>query len=142
MHPLWVGRWWYPFAILSWILIINGLILMLFPKTMPGVLKRRLEAIKNGDIPKESTELEESRKNGFRGFLKSTLYLVKNKYLMVVLVATSAELFIVTGLTPFFPKFMNAKFGAHPVKAILILGSILVIGSIGKKVVACYFYFE
>ena len=92
----------------------------------------RQKAIQSGDIPMESSELEEIRKNGFFGFLKSTLILMKNKYLMVVLVATSAELFIVTGLTPFFPKFLNSRFGADPVKAVVMLGTILITGSVGK----------
>ncbi|XP_066934957.1 solute carrier organic anion transporter family member 4C1-like [Clytia hemisphaerica] len=135
MHPLWVGRWWYPFATLSWILVFNGFILMLFPKKMPGAPRIRQKAIQNGDIPQESSELEEIRKNGFLGFLKSTLILMKNKYLMVVLVATSAELFIVTGLTPFFPKFLNSRFGADPVKAVVMLGTILITGSVVGLVV-------
>ena len=133
MHPLWVGRWWLPFATISWILVLNGFVLLIFPKNMPGALKRRQEAIENGDLPKESKHLEEARSNGFFGFLKSTLVLLKNKYLMIVLLATSAELFIVTGVTPFIPKFLNAKFGAHPVTAAVMLGVILVIGSFGKK---------
>ena len=99
---------------------------------MPGALKRRLEAMRNGDIPKESTGLEESRKNGFHGFLKSTLYMVKNKYLMIVLIGMSAELFIVTGLTPFYTKFLGAKFGADPPTAAIMLGTIIIIGAVGE----------
>ena len=140
MHPLWVGRWWLPFATISWILVLNGFVLMLFPKNMPGALKRRQEAIENGDLPKESKHLEEARINGFFGFLKSILSLLKNKYLMVVLLGTSAELFIVTGVTPFFPKLLIAKYGAHPVKAILMLGGILVTGSIGMFIFNPHFY--
>ena len=54
---------------------------------MPGALKIREKAIKKGEIQEESKELEEIRKQGFIGFLKATLMLLKNKYLVLVLLA-------------------------------------------------------
>ena len=83
-----------PFVTFSWILVANGFILMLFPKTMPAAVALRQKAIEKGEIAKDSKELEEIRKSGFVGFLKSTLILVKNKYLMIVLLASTAKLFI------------------------------------------------
>ena len=106
---------------------------MLFPKQMPGALKIREKAIKKGEIAEESKELEEIRKKGFVGFLKATLILVKNKYLMVILLASSAKLFIASGISPFFPKYLTLKFGAEPSKANALLGLVLVSGSIGES---------
>ena len=131
-HPLWVGRWWLPFLTLSWILILNGFILMFFPKEMPGAAKIREKATKKGEITMESKELEEIRKKGFVGFLKSTLMLIKNKYLMVILLASSAKFFITTGISPFFSKYLTLRFGAEPSTANALLSIILVIGAVGK----------
>jgi len=121
-----------PFATFSWILVANGFILMIFPKTMPAAVKLRQKAIEKGDLAKESKELEEIRKRGFVGFLKSTLILMKNKYLMIVLLAASAKLFIASGISPFFPKYLTMKYGADPSEANSMLGIILVLGSLGK----------
>lgn len=139
-NPLWVGRWWLPFLTISWVLILNGFVLMLFPKQMPGSLKIREKAIKKGEIAEESKELEEIRKKGFIGFLKSTLFLVKNKYLMVVLFAASAKLFIATGISPFFSKYLTLRFGAEPSKANMLLALVLVCGSIGELFQTLFYF--
>eukprot|EP00111_Clytia_hemisphaerica_P003959 TCONS_00011354-protein len=135
LSPLYVGRWWYPFATLGWILVFNGFILMLFPKKMPGALKIREKAIKKGHVQEESKELEEIRKRGFIGFLKATLMLLKNKYLVLVLLASSAKMFIATGVSPFFSKYLTMKYGADPTKANSMIGVILVIGALGGLII-------
>lgn len=132
---LWVGRWWLPFATISWILVFNGFILMLFPKRMPGSLKLREKALAKGEINKDSKELDSVRSQGFFGFIKSTVILVKNKYLMVTLIGGSAKLFAATGISPFFPKFLTKKYGADLALANSLVGVVLIFGAVVGLVV-------
>ena len=129
---LWVGRWWLPYVTLSWCLLIVGCVLFLFPKSLPGVKKIREKAIAKGDLKERSKELEEMRKLGFMGFVKSCLNLISNKFLVLAILGATSKVFIATGVGPFYTKFLILKFNVKASQAAVTLGSVLIVSSTCK----------
>ncbi|XP_057317468.1 solute carrier organic anion transporter family member 4C1-like [Hydractinia symbiolongicarpus] len=124
-HPLWVGRWWLPFILFCWVLIIVGFVMLMFPKSMPGSAEIRQKAISNGDVREKSKE----HQPGLKGFVKATVELIKNRTLVLVCLAMASRILIASGLGPFLTKITIIKFGAEQSQSNFIVGALIICGT-------------
>ena len=130
-HPLWVGRWWFPYLAFSWIYLVAGGALAMFPRYIPSARIIRKQAIANGELNDTEERLE--KETGLKGFIKATLNLLKNKTLVFACLAMSARLLVSSGVGPFYSKLTVIKFGAKQSGSNFYIGILVICGTTSKS---------
>lgn len=126
--PQWIGAWWLGYlAGGSILVVISGLILG-FPRELPGARRIREQALKEGYVPKE----DERIKGKLKDLLPATVQLIKSPvFIFNTLAITSGSLFG-AGIASFIAKILQLKFGLSAFFSGVIIGVILVPGTVGK----------
>ena len=108
-------------------MILFAILILGFPRELPGSKEKRDQAIKEGHLPK--TDLKLRRK--LKDILPATEQLITNPtYLFNTLALTASSLFG-GGVGPFIAKFAETNFGVHPAVAGLTLGTVGMVGAAG-----------
>lgn len=125
--PQWIGAWWLGYlAGGSILVVISGLILG-FPRELPGTRRIREQALKEGYVPKE----DERIKGKLKDLLPATVQLIKSPvFIFNTLAITSGSLFG-AGIASFIAKILQLKFGLSAFFSGVIIGVILVPGTVG-----------
>ena len=130
-NQLWVGRWWLPYLAFSWIYLVAGGALAMFPRYIPTARILRKQAIANGELNDTEEGLE--KETGLKGFIKATLNLLKNKTLVFTCLAMSARVLVGVGVGPFISKLTVIKFGAKQSDSSFYTGIFLICGTTCKS---------
>ena len=96
------------YATCSWILFVSGFLMLAFPKEMVESRKKRLEAIKKGELPTTDDKIDRNLK----GMFKATMQLLSNKTFVFAVFGITSATILGASLGAFFPKFVTLKFGA------------------------------
>ena len=126
--PRWVGAWWIGYVIAGAFLIVSCVILLGFPRDLPGARERREKVIEEGNLPSKDEKIKET----FRDIIPATLKLLKNPVFVFNALAVTASTFFGAALVPFLPKILDLKFALTPSMAGLMMGTAVVPASIGK----------
>lgn len=125
--PQWIGAWWIGFLFGGFILLLMTGLLLGFPRELPGAKRIREEAAKEGQIPKKDERLQ----GNIKDILPATLQLLKAPvFIFNSLGITSSSLFG-AGIASFLPKILQLKYGLSPFITGVIIGTILVPGTVG-----------
>ena len=117
------------YFLLSWSLLFCGVSLLGYPREMPYFKKKRLEAIKGGDLPTDDAEIGK----GWRDMIRATLQLFKNiTYICSTLGLTVRTMYGVA-IGSFFAKILVLKFGGSSYVVGIITGCVMVPGMFRKS---------
>ncbi|XP_078375131.1 solute carrier organic anion transporter family member 4A1-like isoform X2 [Oculina patagonica] len=126
-NPQWIGAWWLGYTVAGVVMFISAILILGFPRELPGSKEMRDKAIKEGDLPKKDNKL----RGKLRDIVPATMQLLKNPtYMFNTLAVTSASL-VGAGIEAFIAKFAQLKFGINPGMAGISLGAIFVVGAAG-----------
>jgi hypothetical protein len=126
--PRWIGAWWLGFVIFGILIFILSILLLGFPRELPGAKEMREEQIKKGNIRK----VKNSEKPTLKRILPELRDLLKNGTFMFNTLGLTATLFYVGALFPFYPKILLLKFGVIPENVGYVLGTMITPCMAGK----------
>ena len=129
--PRWIGAWWLGYlAGGSILLVISGLILG-FPRELPGAKRMREQALKEGHIPQKDERIQ----GKLQDILPATLQLIKTPvFICNTLAITSGSLFG-AGIAAFIAKILQLKYGLSSFLAGVVIGVVLVPGTVGEVII-------
>lgn len=132
--PRWIGAWWLGYlAGGSILLVISGLILG-FPRELPGAKSMREQALKEGHIPQKDERIQGKLKD----ILPATFQLIKTPvFIFNTLAVTSGSLFG-AGIAAFIAKILQLKYGLSSFLAGVVIGVVLVPGTVGGVLLGGY----
>ncbi|EDO37635.1 predicted protein [Nematostella vectensis] len=124
-HPYWIGAWWLGPFHCGFLLIICGIILLGFPRHLPGAEINRENAIKSGQLRKQDNKL----KGGIKDILPATKALLTNGTYVFQNLGSTASTMVGFGIGPFLYKFLSGRYGASPFYAGLGIALLLIPGA-------------
>lgn len=110
-------------------IFILAVILLGFPRELPGARETRDEQIKEGNIRKSKNTAKPSLKM----ILPELRNLLTNWTFLFNSLGLTATLLYAGGLIPFYPKILQLKFGLLPENTGYLLGAILTPSMAGKE---------
>ncbi|XP_028411530.1 solute carrier organic anion transporter family member 4A1-like isoform X2 [Dendronephthya gigantea] len=119
--PRWIGAWWLGFVIFGIVIFVFSLLILGFPRELPGAKKKREEHIKKGNIRRTKID----RKPSLRIIIPELKDLLTNWTFLFNTLGLTATLLYVGALMPFIPKILMLKFGLLPEQIGYILGSLM-----------------
>jgi hypothetical protein len=126
--PRWIGAWWLGFVIFGILIFFLSILLLGFPRELPGAMEMREEHIKKGNIRKV--------KNSGRPTLKTILPelrdMLTNWTFLFNALGLTATIFYFGAVVPFYSKILGLKFGLIPEKIGYVLGSMMTPCMAGK----------
>ncbi|XP_029185386.2 solute carrier organic anion transporter family member 4A1-like [Acropora millepora] len=125
--PQWIGAWWLGYVAGGSILVIISGLLLGFPRELPGAKRIREEAQKEGVLPKK----DEKIKGSVKDILPATLQLLKTPVFIFNTLAVSSGSLFGAGIASFLAKILQLKFGISPFITGVVIGTILVPGTVG-----------
>jgi hypothetical protein len=120
--PRWIGAWWLGFVIFGILIFILSILLLGFPRELPGAKEMREEQIKKGNIRK----VKNSEKPTLKRILPELRDLLTNGTFMFNTLGVTATVFYFGAVIPFYPKILSLKFRLLSEKIGYILGTLLV----------------
>ncbi|KAJ7394332.1 hypothetical protein OS493_000136 [Desmophyllum pertusum] len=128
--PRWIGAWWLGYLAGGTILLpISGLLIG-FPRELPGAKSIREQALKEGHVPKKDEKIQGKLKD----ILPATLQLIKAPVLFFNTLAITTSSLFGAGIASFLAKILQLKFGLSPITAGIVIGVVLVPGTVGGVV--------
>ncbi|VDI50018.1 solute carrier organic anion transporter family, member 3A [Mytilus galloprovincialis] len=112
--PRWIGAWWLGFLIFGIISIVISLPLFCFPKHFQS----NKEVIKTE--PKENVKFLSHMK----GFISTVLRLFRNGCFTFSILGSCLQMFFVSGMISFMPKFLETQFTIPTWHANLLMGGL------------------
>jgi len=103
-----------------------------FPRELPGAKRIREEAQKEGVLPKK----DEKIKGSVKDILPATLQLLKTPVFIFNTLAVSSGSLFGAGIASFLAKILQLKFGISPFITGVVIGTILVPGTVGENILA------
>ncbi|KAK3766324.1 hypothetical protein RRG08_044515 [Elysia crispata] len=152
-HPRWIGAWWLGYITCGIIALLAAMPLMLFPRRLPPRQRRhsnkdKQTAVEEGGektlttdlvLPEAKTDAEEEKSdlkspqaqtNGllfytrhFKLFLGSISRLLTNPVYLSVVASSCCDIFSVSGLSAYTPKYMEQMFDLPTYMANYILSA-------------------
>ena len=129
--PRWIGAWWLGFVAFGFLIIIWSLVILGFPRELPGARESRLRHIEQGHLRKPNAVHTPSLKM----ILPDLKSLLTNwTFIFNVIGAIFTSLYL-GAMVPFLPKILIAKFDLKPdqigyamavMTAPFILGNVLI----------------
>lgn len=126
-HPQWIGAWWLAYIATGVVIFVCAIVILGFPRELPGSKEMRDKAIEEGNLPKSDHRLQGSLKD----IVPATTKLLKNPTYMFNTMATTAASFFGAGLGAFISKFAELKFNPNPGLAGVTLGVVFLVGATG-----------
>lgn len=109
------------------VIFVCAIVILGFPRELPGSKEMRDKAIEEGNLPKSDHRLQGSLKD----IVPATTKLLKNPTYMFNTMATTAGSFFGAGLGAFISKFAELKFNPNPGLAGVTLGVVFLVGATG-----------
>ena len=119
--PRWIGAWWLGFVIFGIFIFIFSLLLLGFPRELPGAKEMREEHIKKGNIRKKKN----SSKPTLKQLLPELKDILTNWTFLFNTLGLTATLLYVGALVPFYPKILLLKFGLTPEMIGYVMGALM-----------------
>lgn len=104
-----------------------------FPRELPGAKRIREEAQKEGVLPKK----DEKIKGSVKDILPATLQLLKTPVFIFNTLAISSGSLFGAGIASFLAKILQLKFGISSFITGVVIGTILVPGTVGENILTC-----
>jgi len=125
--PQWIGAWWIGYLITGALMFLVAVLILGFPRELPGSAEMREQAIKEGHLPKKDHKL----RGRLRDMIPATMQLIKNPtYVFNTLALTAGSLYG-SGLSAFMAKYAELKFAVSPGFAGFTLGTVFIVGAAG-----------
>ncbi|XP_071490041.1 solute carrier organic anion transporter family member 4A1-like [Diadema antillarum] len=112
-NPLWIGAWWLGFLISACLVTPIAVILLAFPKELPGT-KAMLEQRRNQAQKGSEFYSRPGFGNSMKDLPNALAKIFTNIPFMGLCFIAVTEYFISAGLFLFFPKFFEIQFGISP----------------------------
>ena len=125
--PQWIGAWWLGYIIAGVVIFLNAMLILGFPRELPGSREMREKAIGEGHLPKKDDKL----RGKWRDIIPATIQLLKNPVFMFNTMAVTAGSMVGGGVGAFIAKFAALKFGVNPGLAGITLGAVFLVGGSG-----------
>ncbi|XP_046848352.1 LOW QUALITY PROTEIN: solute carrier organic anion transporter family member 4A1-like [Xenia sp. Carnegie-2017] len=119
--PQWIGAWWLGFVIFGILTIIFSILLLAFPRELPGSREVRKEEIEKGNLRPAKSAIKPTMKK----LLPELKDLLTNWTFIFNTLGLTSTLLFIGALIPFYPKILIVKFGVLPEKVGYVLGSIM-----------------
>ena len=62
-HPSWIGNWWIGYLLTTAVLLFSGIMLLGFPRELPGTADRKRQRVLNGELRPARKTMD----GGFKG---------------------------------------------------------------------------
>lgn len=109
-------------------MFLVAVLILGFPRELPGSAEMREQAIKEGHLPKKDHKL----RGRLRDMIPATMQLIKNPtYVFNTLALTAGSLYG-SGLSAFMAKYAELKFAVSPGFAGFTLGTVFIVGAAGS----------
>ncbi|XP_064456246.1 solute carrier organic anion transporter family member 4A1-like isoform X2 [Ornithodoros turicata] len=130
----WVGAWWPGFLVSAVLGMVLALIMVMFPKHLPG--RDELDQDRNVILSIHTATPVHSHDFGDRlsGLPPALLKLCKNLTLDYICLARSFSQMYVTGITTVLTKFLEAQFALTSSKAALLIGPLVLVAGVGGAI--------
>ena len=125
--PQWIGAWWLGYIIAGVVIFLNAMLILGFPRELPGSREMREKAIGEGHLPKKDDKL----RGKWRDIIPATIQLLKNPVFMFNTMALTVASLLGGGVAAFMNKFAELKFGVNPGLAGITLGVVFLVGASG-----------
>jgi len=129
--PQWIGAWWLGYLAGGCFLVLIAGLVLGYPRELPGTKRMRREAQKEGHIPKK----DERIRGNMKDILPATLQLLKAPVLIFNTFAITAGSLFGAGIASFMPKILQLKYGLSSFLTGVIIGTIVVPGTLGGVVI-------
>ncbi|CAK8680047.1 unnamed protein product [Clavelina lepadiformis] len=133
--PQYIGAWWLPFLIFGVITFIFGFPILLFPRQLHGteeVRKNRENEMHQDKVAKEVQTNEDFGKR-LKDFPKCLLVILRNPTYIFLTLGGVIDGMLLTGLSTFGPKILEALFGLTSSFSAVLLGAIAIVGGAGGQ---------
>ncbi|EDO34618.1 predicted protein, partial [Nematostella vectensis] len=121
-HPYWIGAWWLGPLAAGLGVMFCGVIILGFPRHLPGAYAVRKEALRSGEMKKDDSHL----KGNIRDILPATKNLLMNGTYIFQNLATTFGTLVGFGLYPFMYKVINERYGAGSLLTGVVIAVLLV----------------
>ena len=125
--PQWIGAWWLGYIGAGVVILINAVLILGFPRELPGSREMREKAIEEGHLPKKDDKL----RGRLRDIIPATIQLLKNPVFMFNTMAVTTGSMFGAGVGAFIAKFAQLKFGVNPGLVGVTLGAVILAGASG-----------
>ncbi|XP_048583447.1 solute carrier organic anion transporter family member 4A1 isoform X2 [Nematostella vectensis] len=119
-HPMWIGAWWLGPASCGLMIILLGVVMLGFPRRLPGANAVRKEMKECGETD------DRTLTGGIKDILPATKELLTNGTYMFQNMGITFSTLVGFGIFPFIFKFVTGRYGASALVAGVALAFILI----------------
>ncbi|XP_068755616.1 solute carrier organic anion transporter family member 4A1-like [Montipora capricornis] len=130
--PQWIGAWWLGYIVTGAIMFLIAILLLGFPRELPGSAEMRARAIKEGQLPKEDQKI----KGKWKDIIPATTLLIKNPTFLFNSLAITAHSLYGAAVSAFLAKFAQVKFAVNPAVNGISLGAVFLVAASGGIVLS------
>lgn len=123
--PRWIGAWWLGYLVTGAIMFLTAILLLGFPRELPGSAKMRAQAIEEGHLPKRDNKL----RGKWKDIVPATSQLLKNITYLSNSLALAASSLYGGAVSAFIAKFVVVKYAVNPGMSGPTLGAIFLVGA-------------
>nr|CAD7602918.1 unnamed protein product [Timema genevievae] len=129
--PRWLGAWWSGWILLGCVMFLFGLLLSLFPKTLPDAAVRKMVANEKRRLMGAEPE-KEHEKPSFKDMIATFRRLLTNKPYMAIQISHIIYIFGYMPYWIFMPKYIETQYRRSASFSSLITGTVgLVFSALG-----------
>jgi len=143
----WVGAWWIGFVFFGVLSLILSVPFFMFPETYPNTYFIQKERIKQMSIQRNKNVTKEDLNSWpkLKDLPKQFLDLMGRLPFLFMVLAFSGQIFVVSGLVVFFPKYVETQFGFTASTGGLVSGAVSIFSAgigiiLGWLMNICYEY--
>ena len=114
-------------------MFLIAILLLGFPRELPGSAEMRARAIKEGQLPKEDQKI----KGKWKDIIPATTLLIKNPTFLFNSLAITAHSLYGAAVSAFLAKFAQVKFAVNPAVNGISLGAVFLVAASGKRCLLC-----
>lgn len=123
-----MGAWWLGFMIFGLFIILCSILILAFPRELPGAKERRQKHIREGNVRKAN----DSKKAKLKEIFPQLKHLLTNWTFLFNALGVTASIFLTGSLIPFLTKIIQVKFGLNPAETGYLLSAIVTPALAGK----------
>ena len=129
--PGWVGAWWIGFIICGAISLLISILFFMFPEKYPDTDFIQQERIKqmslmSVQLSRQATKEDLVYRVNLRDLPRHVLKLLARMPFLFITLAYSTQIFVVSGLVVFSPKYIETLFGVNASSSGLLFGAIAI----------------
>ena len=126
--PGWVGAWWIGYIICGAISILISILFFMFPEKYSDTDFIQQERIKqmSQQLSRQATKEDLVYRVKLKDLPRHVLKLLAHMPFLFITLAYSTQIFVVSGLVVFSPKYIETQFGVNASSSGLIFGAIAI----------------